>query len=158
MALESYAVAKNKYQHDIVDISQHSENHKNRSDSEQQNNDDSTTDESAESSIYDESITQTDTSNANNNKTGNLADWQKITQSLQDLQGKVDKSMISSQLCNEESWINAYEVKFVGCENLRRGDYTEYEWKLWEDALRDGDICVKANGSGDMQAYMREEC
>lgn len=63
-----------------------------------------------------------------------------------------------AQSCSQESWENSTGIQFNGCQSPLSSDQQLYEWKLWEDALRDGDICVKDLPDGSQQAYMKEDC
>ncbi|GHT81427.1 hypothetical protein FACS1894125_2130 [Actinomycetota bacterium] len=60
--------------------------------------------------------------------------------------------------CKEEKWVNADGVEFTGCEKPLEGDNT-YQWKDWEQALSDGDICVVIDPiTGKKTAKMKSEC
>jgi hypothetical protein len=47
-----------------------------------------------------------------------------------------------AQECKQEKWTTADGVEMVGCSNPLSGDTNEYEWKDWEQALKDGDLCI----------------
>jgi hypothetical protein len=61
--------------------------------------------------------------------------------------------------CTPKTWIDSNGVEFTGCEDPLEADYDQYEWKLWEDALRDGDICTVTDPTtGNKRALTQEEC
>jgi hypothetical protein len=60
-------------------------------------------------------------------------------QLAQELTGQIDALR---QRCEEYAWQNSQGIVFSGCDDPQSADYEQNDYKLWEDALRDGDICI----------------
>jgi hypothetical protein len=77
---------------------------------------------------------------------------------LHDLELELEKARKEPQ-CSKTQFTNSEGVQFIGCDNPLAGDENEYEWKLWENALKDGDLCLATDVvTGKQYALTQDEC
>jgi hypothetical protein len=63
-----------------------------------------------------------------------------------------------AQECKQEKWLDSNGIEFTGCASPLEADREQFEWKDWEEALKDGDICVITDAvTGQKKAKMKSE-
>ncbi|MDR1861779.1 MAG: hypothetical protein LBQ41_01995 [Candidatus Ancillula sp.] len=91
---------------------------------------------------------------------------EKQQQKLDQMQTTLDRQerrenefLNSNPKCSQEEFRNAEGVTFSGCTQPLSGDQFSGTWKRWEDALKDGDLCIYDDPvSKEKIAKPKEEC
>lgn len=162
IAIDSYANAKNAHARSETTEASNDDDRKPQDErTDKENGEDDKIDELIDCLASDPSTWQNDACKENQAAKGIIEGRSilgNINDNLRKTGDRLENSINNTQKCIAEEWENAYDIRFEGCKQPNIGDVAAYEWKLWEDALRDGDICIKTDADGNKMAVMKEEC